>query len=147
MQKIHKNKIYIFIFLLFAAVVLTTALNWKHIINIGVTPQDYVSVHDSESPYQISVYYFPTRKSAAQALAYYFSEQGYLVETKAASTLKSLKSAKFSPSHIFYNHEDMIQAMGIKKKIEKIVGYPVNAYKFHVSQSSPSMMIVFTDQI
>ena len=35
--------------------------------------------------------------------------------------------------------------MGIKTQMQQVLGYPISAYKFSVSQQVPSMLIVFTD--
>lgn len=141
-----KRKIYLAIILLLCSILFTTVVNWNHIMNIGVTPQEYVSEVDSGSPYKITVYYFPTQKSEAEGLVYYLSQKKYLVDMEPASKLKEIKSSRYSLSYLFYNHDDLALVMPIKKIIEKIVSHPINAYKFSVSQSSPSMMIILTEK-
>lgn len=95
--------------------------------------------------YFISVYYFPNRKLEAQALSYFFKEHGYNVDLHTAASEPALKGSRNSPSHIFFNRGELSKAMQIKSLIEDVVGYPVNAYRFHNSQTDPSMMMVFTD--
>lgn len=96
--------------------------------------------------YQIIVYYFPAKKSEAQALTFFFKEHGYNVAMQTASTIPALKGSKNSPSHIFYNHGQFDTAMKIKRLIEEVIGYPVNAYQFQEPQTDPSMMMVFTEK-
>jgi hypothetical protein len=146
MKKSRKNKIYLAIGILVCAIVLTSVVNWNYIINYNVQSQAYVSSTDSKSPYRIFIYYFPSQEHKAQALTYYLSEQKYFVEMFPAESLKETKLSRNEISHIFYNHDELIQAIGIKKSIESIFNYPINAYKFSVSQSSPSMMIILTDK-
>lgn len=95
--------------------------------------------------YFISVYYFPNRKSEAQALSYFFKEHGYSVNLQTAASEPALKGSRNSPSHIFFNRGELSKAMQIKSLIEGVIGYPVNAYRFHNEQTDPSMMMVFTD--
>ena len=147
MNTAKKKRIYLAIVLLVCFIVFTTVVNWSHIINIGVTPQDYVSETDSGSPYKITVYYFPTQKNEAQGLVYYLSQQKYLIDMEPASILKELDSSRYSLSYLFFNHDDLALAVPIKKNIEQILNHPINAYKFPVSQSSPSMMVILTDKV
>jgi hypothetical protein len=65
---------------------------------------------------------------------------------QTASTIPALKGSKNSPSHIFYNHGQFDTAMKIKRLIEDVIGYPVNAYQFQEPQTDPSMMMVFTEK-
>lgn len=95
--------------------------------------------------YKITVYYFPTKKDAAQALTYYFKEHGYNVDMQLAQSVEALKGSEKSPSHIFFNRSEIDKAMKIKKLIEEVIGYPVNSYRFHEEQQDPSMMMVFTE--
>ncbi|MEH6443921.1 MAG: hypothetical protein V7784_08485 [Oceanospirillaceae bacterium] len=96
--------------------------------------------------YKISVYYFPAKKSEAQALTFFFKEHGYNVDMQTAATIPALEGSKNSPSHIFFNHGDLDKAMKIKSLIEEVIGHPVNAYQFHEPQINPSMMMVFTEK-
>jgi len=100
----------------------------------------------SNQAYKITVYYFPAKKSEAQALTFFFKEHGYNVDMQTASTVPALKGSRNSPSHIFYNHGDFNKAMGIKRLIDDVIGYPVNAYQFQDPQTDPSMMMVFTEK-
>ncbi len=95
--------------------------------------------------YTITVYYFPPKKAAAKALTFFFKEHGYNVDMQLATTVDALKGSEKSPSHIFFNRSEMERAMKIKKLIEEVIGYPVNAYRFHEEQTDPSMMMVFTE--
>ena len=38
----------------------------------------------------------------------------------------------------------MSQAIGLRTKIQQVLGYPINTYKFQGTQKVPPMMIVFT---
>ena len=100
----------------------------------------------SNQAYKITVYYFPAKKSEAQALTFFFKEHSYNVDMQTASTISALKGSKNSPSHIFYNHGDFDKAMSIKRLIEDVIGLPVNAYQFQEPQTDPSMMMVFTEK-
>ena len=100
----------------------------------------------SNQAYKITVYYFPAKKSEAKALTFFFKEHGYNVDMQTASTIPALKGSKNSPSHIFYNHGDFDKAMTIKRLIDEVIGYPVNAYQFQDPQTDPSMMMVFTEK-
>ena len=124
--------------------VLSTNLDLMIKLKGGGT-ESFISTENTENPYQINIYYFPSRKNSAKALTGYFHQQGYLVKTLAASELENSQATKYSPSHLFFNKEDFGQVMGIKSKIEQVMGYPISAYKFGVSQSIPSMIIVFTN--
>jgi len=100
----------------------------------------------SNQAYKITVYYFPAKKSAAQALTFFFKEHGYNVDMQTASTVPALQGSRNSPSHIFYNHGDFNKAMSIKRLIDDVIGSPVNAYQFQDPQTDPSMMMVFTEK-
>ena len=95
--------------------------------------------------YKMTVYYFPEKKSEADALGYFFKQQGYSVDVQKASTVAALAGSENSPSHIFYNRSEIDKAMKIKRMIEKLLGHAVNAYRFHEEQHDPSMMLVFTE--
>ncbi|NRA14251.1 MAG: hypothetical protein HRU04_01955 [Oceanospirillaceae bacterium] len=107
--------------------------------------ESFISAEITENPYQINIYYFPKRKNSAKALTHYFEQQGYLVKTLKASELKNSQATKYSPSHFFFNKEDFGLAMEIKSEMGQVLGYPISAYKFSVSQSIPSMIIIFTE--
>ena len=105
-----------------------------------------VSLGDqANQAYKITVYYFPPKKDAAKALTFFFKEHGYNVDMQLAMSVDALKGSEKSPSHIFFNRSEMDKAMKIKKLIEEVIGYPVNAYRFHEEQTDPSMMMVFTE--
>ncbi|MCJ8299603.1 MAG: hypothetical protein MJK13_11805 [Pseudomonadales bacterium] len=97
-----------------------------------------------QQPFQIKLYYFPSRQKTASALTSYLSDQGYQVTMLPAATQASLKTSKFFPSHIFYDHYEFGKAMAIKQSIEAEIGYPVNAYKFKDSIHSGTMTIVLS---
>ena len=99
----------------------------------------------SNQEYQMTVYYFPSSKNAAAALTFYFTEHGYPVDMQPAAKIPALNGSRITPSHIFYHHEDFSKAMEIKQLIEKVLGYPVNAYRFREYLSDDSMMMVFTE--
>ena len=99
----------------------------------------------SNQEYQMTVYYFPSSKNAATALTFYFTEHGYPVQMQPATVIPALNASKKTPSHLFYHQEDFAKAMEIKKLIEKVLGYPVNAYRFREYLSDDSMMMVFTE--
>ncbi|NRA21755.1 MAG: hypothetical protein HRU05_14850 [Oceanospirillaceae bacterium] len=145
MQHIKKYRLYIIAFIIILAIMTAITVDWKHLINVGVKPQTQSSANDSGSQYQISVYYFPSKENAAKALTYYFSQMGHFIEMYPASSLEELSAFRYSPNRMYFNHDEFTQAMKIKTSMEDVLGYPVNAYKFIVSQSSPSLMIVFTE--
>ena len=99
----------------------------------------------SNSKFQIVVYYFPGKKSAAQALTNFFKEHSYNITMQPAASEPALKGSKDSPSHIFFNRSEIGKAMDLKSDIEAVIGMSVNAYRFHEEQTDPSMMMVFTD--
>ncbi len=120
-------------------------INWNNIFNPSIEKQPFVSVGDTVAPYKIAVYYFPGQKNAAKGLSHYFKQQGYLVDLLPADGVKRLEYKRNAPSHIFFKTEELAQAMGVKKKIEKIVGHPVSAYRFATTHEDISMMVVFTN--
>jgi len=144
-KNISKNKFAIAVCSLIAIILLSVAANWNYILNFNVESKAFVSIGQTDNPYQIAIYYFPSRLHAAEALNFYFSQQGYLVNMIPAATNDALHASRSAPSHLFFNHDEFMQAMGIKDSVEKVLGYPVNAYKFPISQSAPSMMMVFTE--
>jgi len=99
----------------------------------------------SNQEYQMTVYYFPSSKNAASALTFYFTEHGYPVAMQPSTKIPALNASRKTPSHLFYHQEDFSKAMEIKKLIEKVLGYPVNAYRFREYLSDDSMMMVFTE--
>jgi len=146
MKIVRKNRMPWAIFLLLTLIIFTTVVSWDHMLQPEIKAQDYVSEIDSDSPYRIAVYYFPSQKSKAEGLVYYLSQQKYNVEMLPASTLKELAPSRYSLSYLFFNNEDFALAIPIKKSLEMVFKRPISAYKFSVSQSSPSMMIVLTDK-
>ncbi|MCJ8300842.1 MAG: hypothetical protein MJK13_18180 [Pseudomonadales bacterium] len=104
----------------------------------------YITSGNTVNPYQINIYYFSSRKNSAFALTDYFEQQGYLVKTLTASELENSEATRYSPTHFFFNREDFAQAMRIKSDMEQVLGYPISAYRFGISQSVPSMIVVFT---
>jgi len=133
----------IWITLLVIVAVLATNLDLMIKLKGGGS-ESYVSAENTENPYQINIYYFHKRKNSAYALSDYFVQQGYLVKTLKASVLENSQATKYSPSHFFFNREDFGQAMRIKSNIEQVMGYPISPYRFGISQSIPSMIIIFT---
>jgi len=126
---------------LFAVLFLTTDV---------FTKEEKVSSHvvladEANNDFQITIHYFPNKKSDAQALSYILKEYGYSVAVAKAASLPALKGSEKSPSHIFFNRSEIQRAMKIKALIEGVVGSAVNAYRFHEPQTDPSMLMVFTD--
>ena len=99
----------------------------------------------SNSKFKIVVYYFPEKKSEAQALTNFFKEHSYNITMQPAASQPALKGSKNSPSHIFFNRSEINKAMSLKTDIEAVIGKSVNAYRFHEEQTDPSMMMVFTE--
>jgi hypothetical protein len=120
-------------------------INWNNMFHPSIEKKPFVTIGDSVAPYTIAVYYFPGQKNAAKGLSHYFKQQGYIVDLLPAEGVKHLEYKRFAPSHIFFKTEELAQAMGVKKTIEKIVGHPVSAYRFVESQDKISMMVVFTN--
>ncbi|NQZ32798.1 MAG: hypothetical protein HRU06_16140 [Oceanospirillaceae bacterium] len=145
MNKTKSNKFYIITLILITALMLMMAINWKQPINFALKSQEYNSTKNSDAPYKINVYYFPSKKRAATALTYYFTQQGYLIEMLPAAELDGLNVFRYSSNRIFFNHDDFATAMEIKEVTQRILGYPLNAYRFKVTQATHSMMIVFTE--
>ncbi|MCJ8300109.1 MAG: hypothetical protein MJK13_14405 [Pseudomonadales bacterium] len=142
----RSNAVSITIWTIVLVIVAVLATNLDLMIKLkGGGSESVLSTENAENPYQINIYYFPKRKNSANALTDYFHQQGYLVKMLTASELENSQATKYSPSHFFFNKEDFGQAMGIKSKMEQVMGYPISAYKFGVSQSIPSMIIVFTN--
>ena len=63
MQHIKKYRLYIIAFIIILAIMTAITVDWKHLINVGVKPQTQSSANDSASQYQISVYYFPQKRT------------------------------------------------------------------------------------
>lgn len=145
MKKLKQYRTYLAILLLLLAIAFVSTINWKHLVNLGFKPQSQASEVNSDAGYKISVFYFPSRENAAKAVTYYFTQQGLLIEMLPAQSLEGLDAFRYSANRMFFNTEELSKAMSIKKSIETVLGYPLNAYRFQVSQSSPSMMIVFTE--
>lgn len=143
----RKKNQYYYLFIAILMIMIGTALiiNWNNLFHPSLEKQPYVTVGDTVAPYKISVYYFKGQEGAAQGLSFYFKQQGYLVDLLPAEGVKRLEYKRNSPSHIFFKTEELAQAMDVKKNIEKIVGHPVNAYRFAASHEKISMMVVFTN--
>ncbi|MEH6445047.1 MAG: hypothetical protein V7784_14215 [Oceanospirillaceae bacterium] len=120
-------------------------LNWNNLFRPSIIPQPHVRSGNSLAPYKIAVYYFPGQKNAAQGLSYYFKQKNYLVDLLPADNVEKLQYKRYSPSHIFFKNEELAQAMSVKSDIEKIIGHPVNAYRFVMTEDKVSMMVVFTN--
>lgn len=145
LKNIKKNKTYIIAFVLLTVVVLLFVVNWQQNYNFALKSQPSTSAEIANSSYQINVYYFPSRKRAATALTYYFSQQGFPINMQPAESLDGLDAFRHSTNRIFFNHDQFATAMEIKDKTQRILGYPLNAYRYKVTQNSHSMMIVFTE--
>lgn len=142
-KKYKANSILI---MLLAFVVLLLALNWKSLTKFD--RDAFESFKQADDPQFMTIYYYPDRQLAAEALTYYFSEQGYKVSMSPASALERLKSSENAPSYVFFNQEHFSQAMKIKSSVEKVLKAPVNAYRFGAFQDSlksPAIMMVFTE--
>ncbi len=133
----------IVIAVLVALIVIFAMLNWKSSISIDSKP--FENFKQAQAPKNITIYYYPSRKRAADALTYYFAELDYKVVMYPASKLERLKASKNAPSYVFFNQEQFSQAMAIKSKVEKVLNAPVNAYRFKSYQEDPAIMMVFTD--
>lgn len=129
--------------ILIALIVFFAALNWNNSINIDSKP--FENFKQAKDPKNITIYYYPSRKLAAKALTYYFTQKKYKVKMFPASSLERLKSAENAPSYVFFNQEQFSQAMAIKSEVEKVLKAPVNAYRFKAFQEDPAIMMVFTE--
>ncbi len=129
--------------ILVALILLFAAINWKYIIKTD--SKAFENFNQAADPQNITIYYYPSRKLAAKALSYYFTEQDYKVKILPASSLERLKSSKKAPSYVFFNQEQFPQAMAIKSEVERVLKSPVNAYRFRTFQDDPAIMMVFTE--
>ena len=142
----RSNAVSITIWTIVFVIVAVCSTNLDLMIKLkGGNSESFISTENTENPYQINIYYFPNRKNGADALTGYFHQQGYAVKLLTASQLENSQATQFSPSHFFFNEEDFGQAMRMKSNMEQVMGHPISGYKFGVSQSIPSMIIVFTD--
>ena len=97
-------------------------------------------------PFQITVYYFPTRKETAYALSNFLTKQAYLVNLQPASSYPPLEKERNTPSYIYFNKDDFTKVMEIKGMMEKNLGHTVNAYKYDQPMSLPlTMTLVLTE--
>ena len=108
-------------------------------------PQKNVENQNAE-PFQITVYYFPTRKVSALELSNFLTKQGYLANLQPASSYPPLEKERNTPSYIYFNKDDFTRVMEIKGMMEKNLGHTVNAYKYGQPMSAPlSMTLVLTE--
>jgi hypothetical protein len=135
------NKAYIVSAILIVLILLVTLISWMQ----DNKTVEVTSTEQAESAFEIAVYYFPSRINDAKALTFYFNEHGHSVKMHRASSIEELEASRTSPSYIYFNQAQFKQAMGIKQTIEKVIGYPVNAYRYQNAQVSPAMMMVFTE--
>lgn len=96
--------------------------------------------------YTIRIYYFPERKSAATAMADYFSNEKYRIEILPALEEPTLADKRYGTSYLYFNNADVNQAIQIKQKLEQVVGFPINGYRRSEPVVNPSMMFVLTDK-
>lgn len=144
-KKTDSKAIWLIVVSLISLIGVIVALNSASLFK-SETQVSKVNLGDqANKAYKITVYYFPPKKDAAKALTFFFKEHGYNVDMQLAMSVDALKGSENSPSHIFFNRSEMDKAMKIKKLIEEVIGYPVNAYRFHEEQADPSMMMVFTE--
>jgi len=137
------NKIYIVSGILIILILFVALIGWMQ-ENKSVPIASNQKAIDKN--FEIAVYYFPGRENDAKALTFYFNEHGYSVSMLAASSIEALEASRTSPSYIYFNQAQFKQAMQIKQKIEQVIGYPVNAYRYQDVQTSPAMMMVFTEE-
>jgi hypothetical protein len=137
------NKAYIVSGILVILILFVALIGWMQDNNTVPTTNVQKKVGNN---FEIAVYYFPERENDAKALTFYFNEHGYSVTMLPASNIEELEASRTSPSYIYFNQAQFKQAMGIKQKIEKVIGYPVNAYRYQNAQTSPAMMMVFTEE-
>jgi hypothetical protein len=108
-------------------------------------PQKNVENQNAEL-FQITVYYFPTRKESALELSNFLTKQGYLANLQPASSYPPLEKERNTPSYIYFNKDDFTRVMEIKRMMEKNLGHTVNAYKYDQPMSAPlSMTLVLTE--
>jgi len=144
-KKSESKQLWIVIVALSCVLLAVLLLNKESFFEAEKAPTQ-VMLGDKENQFfEITIHYFPNKKSAAQALSYILKEYGYTVSVATAASLPALKGSAKSPSHIFFNHGQLARAMKIKALIESVVGSSVNAYRFHEPQTDPSMLMVFTD--
>jgi len=137
------NKVYIVSAFLIVLILFTALIGWMQDNQSASTTHNQKEI---DKKFEIAVYYFPERENDAKALTFYFNEHGYTVSMLAANSIEALEASRTSPSYIYFNQAQFKQAMAIKQKIEKVIGYPVNAYRYQDEQTSPAMMMVFTEE-
>ncbi|MGB1236670.1 MAG: hypothetical protein ACPG4U_00590 [Pseudomonadales bacterium] len=96
--------------------------------------------------YTIRIYYFPAREAAANAMAEYFSNEQYRIEILPALNEPTLQDKRYGTSYLYFNNADVNQALQIKRKLEQVVGFPINGYRRSEPIVNPSMMFVLTDK-
>lgn len=141
-KKITKRLTFLFVCLCLIATALV--INWGIVFPTPSLKTTDVS-GNSKAAYQIAVYYFPTKKTAAKALSTYLKSEGYFVIIYPASKLDTLEHVGSNPSYLFFNHDEIAQAMEIKGLVERIMGYPVNAYRNTNTVSAPSLRLILTE--
>jgi len=144
-KKSESKQIWIVIIALFCVLLAVLFLTTDILTKEEQAPSQVVLADKANNNFQITIHYFPNKKSDAQALSYILKEYGYSVAVETAASLPALKGSEKSPSHIFFNRSEIQRAMKIKGLIEGVVGTAVNAYRFHEPQADPSMLMVFTD--
>lgn len=139
----QKQKVSALIIIAAAIIILLISLNLRYLLDIET--KSLAKMGESSDPHTITIYYYPSRLHAAQALTYYFGTQGYEVKMLPASKLDRLSASQNTPSYVFFNQSQFGKAMAIKSKVEKVLQSPVNAYRYKEFQDSPSIMMVFTE--
>jgi hypothetical protein len=110
-------------------------------------PQGYQKLVKTQNaePFQITIYYFPTRKESAYALTNLLTRQGYWVNLQPASTYALLEKERNTPSYFFFNKGEFNKAMEVRGIIEKNLGHMVNAFKSDKIMTTLSMRLVITE--
>ncbi len=153
----HKTQLWIAIIGMIG--VLGTALitNWSNIFssNDSTNPPHEVSEARTISksvkkqnvePFEIDVWYFPSRKKQALVLASFIRNQGdYLVNLHSADQRSSLKKQRNSTSYMYFNKDEFSEAMEIRLLFEKHLGHSLNANKADESRSPRSIRLVLSE--
>ncbi len=153
------NKTQLWIAIIGLIGVLCTALisNWRNIFTSNdsvLSPQEVRELHTHSKPvkrqsvelFEIDVWYFPSRKDDAFALASFIRGQGsYLVNLHSADQRSSLKEERNGTSYMFFNKDEFSEAMEIKLLFEKHLGHSLNANKADESRSPRSIRLVLSE--
>ncbi len=102
--------------------------------------------NSNAQPFEITIWYFSTRKEDASNLASIIKEGGnYFVNLHSAENRPDLQHVRTSPSYMFFQIDEFNEAMKVRELVEKNTGKIVNTKKSTDTKYQRSIRIVLTE--